>query len=80
MGISTLLAGAGIYFYVQSRKFVPTPQSLYEPVTVEIDSKMITEPDTLEDVPESPSGDYNSVYEQMNDNAPDGQDFNYLME
>lgn len=66
LGVSTLLAGAGIYFYVQSKKFVPTAASINEPISLEIDSTMITEPDTTtDDVAASPSGEIMSVDQQM---------------
>lgn len=65
LGISTLIAGAGIYFYVQSRKFTPSASTINEPITLEIDSSMITEPDTTDDVAVSPSGEIISVEQQM---------------
>lgn len=78
IGISTLIASAGIYFYIQSKKFKPTSDSINEPVTIEIDSSMVTSPDTQQDVAALPSDEFNSISDQMNNY--DNQDFYSLYE
>ena len=48
-GLSTVIVGLSVYLIIRNNQFVPTPESVYEPIEVEIDSNMITEPD---DTPE----------------------------
>jgi hypothetical protein len=61
-GVSTLVVGLGVYLIIRNNRFVPTPASVYQPVDVEIDSSMLTQPD---DIPEQPSKPSQEV--SMND-------------
>ena len=55
LGVSTLVVGLGVYLVLRNNRFVPTPESVYEPVEVLIDSSMITEPDDTGDQDPLPS-------------------------
>lgn len=55
LGVSTLVVGLGVYFVLRNNRFVPTPESVYDPIEIQIDSSMINEPDDTGDQEPLPS-------------------------
>jgi hypothetical protein len=57
LGVTAIL-GTAFYLIVRNNTFVPTPESVNEPIDIEIDISKSTQ-DTTEDVPPLPSQETN---------------------